>query len=74
MSLMLTLVVFLALPDQAERLQAELPILLQYVAAASALAGIAVAAFWGEIRRRPWRRAAQGALLVASPALLLWAL
>jgi hypothetical protein len=63
--LVLTLLVFLLLPEFREELSAEFVPLLEAIAWAGLLAAAAVAAFLGEIRHKPWRLAAQLATVVA---------
>ncbi|HXC59852.1 MAG TPA: hypothetical protein VN645_11085 [Steroidobacteraceae bacterium] len=62
--LVMTLLVFLLLPEFHDRLAGEFAPLLQAVAWAALLTGAAAAAFLGEIRVRKWRRAAQLAMLI----------
>ena len=62
--LTLTLVVYLLLPDQRERLSGEFVPLLKAVGLSGLLALAAAAAFIGEMQSRSWRR----------PALLLLAI
>jgi hypothetical protein len=73
-ALTLTLVVFLALPDQAERLQSEFAPLLRNLGGSFMLAAIAVASFYGELRNRPWRTTAHAALIsvLLATAWLAW--
>lgn len=73
-ALALTLVVFLLLPEYSPRIGEEFPPLLRALAASAVLAALAGAAFFGELRRRPWRRVAQGALcaLLVFGAWWLW--
>lgn len=61
----MTGVVFLLIPEYAERVAAETPTLLKGLACSWTLAGFATAGFIGELRQRPWRRYPQLALLVA---------
>jgi hypothetical protein len=63
--LVLTLVVFLLLPEFRDELSAEFLPLLQAIAWAALLAAAAVAAFVGEIRHRAWRYGAMLATVVA---------
>lgn len=63
-ALALTLVVFLLLPEFAPRIGEEFPPLLRALGGSALLAAVAAAAFVGELRERPWRRAAQAALAV----------
>jgi len=62
--LVMTLLVFLLLPEFRDRLAPEFGPLLQAVAWAALLAAASVAAFVGELRTRRWRWWAQGATLV----------
>ena len=73
-ALSLTLVVFLLLPEYAPRIGEEFPPLLRALGASALVAALAGAAFLGELRRRPWRRAAQVALsaLLAFGAWWMW--
>jgi len=65
--LVLTLLVFLLLPEFREELSGEFLPLAQAIAWAALLAAVSVAGFVGEIRHRAWRHVAQlatvGALL-----------
>ncbi len=63
--LIMTLLVFLLLPEFHERLSGEFRPLVQAIAWAALLVATSVAAFLGQIRRRPWRVAAALALGVA---------
>jgi hypothetical protein len=63
--LCMVLLVFLLLPEFHERLSGEFQPLLQAIAWAVLLTGASVAAFVGELKRLPWRMAAQLALAVA---------
>jgi hypothetical protein len=65
-ALALTLIVFLALPDQSERLQPELGPLARSLAGAVALAMVSSASFYGELREREWRGPAHAALGVSA--------
>jgi hypothetical protein len=62
--LVMTLLVFLLLPEFRDRLASEFGPLLQAVAWAALLTAAAAAAFVGEIRSRAWRRPAQLVMLV----------
>lgn len=62
--LVMTLLVFLLLPEFHERLAGEFAPLLQAVAWAALLTAVSAAAFVGEIRSRTWRRSAQLVMLV----------
>ncbi len=63
--LVMTLLVFLLLPEFHERLAGEFQPLLQAIAWAVLLTAAAVAAFIGQLRLRPWRMYAQFALAAA---------
>ena len=63
--LLLTLLVFLLLPEFREELSSEFVPLLEAIAWAGLLAAAAVAAFLGEIRHTAWRLAAQLATVAA---------
>lgn len=63
--LLMTLAVFLLLPEFRERLTGEFQPLLQAIAWAVLLTGTSVAAFLGRLRGRAWRMQAQLALLGA---------
>ena len=73
-ALSLTLSVFLLLPEYAPRIGEEFPPLLRALCASAVVAALAGTAFVGELRRRPWRRAAQVALsaLLAIGAWWMW--
>lgn len=62
--LVMTLLVFLLLPEFRERLAPEFRPLLQAVAWAALLTAASAAGFIGELRTRQWRWWAQGATLV----------
>jgi hypothetical protein len=62
--LVMTLLVFLLLPEFHDRLAGEFAPLLQAVAWAALLTGAAAAAFLGEIRVRHWRRPVQLAMVI----------
>ncbi len=70
--LAMTFIVFLALPEHAERLRDEFGPLLRYLLAASALATVSVLAFLGELQVRSWRRGPQAALLLGLLSTVLW--
>ena len=74
LALALTLIVFAALPEYADRLAAEFSPLIRIFSATAALAAIAVAGFYGELRLRPWRRPVQVmfAVLCAVGTLVIW--
>lgn len=63
--LLMTLAVFLLLPEYRDRLSGEFQPLLAAVAWAALLVGVSVAAFVGQIKHRPWRLWAQLGLAVA---------
>jgi heme/copper-type cytochrome/quinol oxidase subunit 3 len=63
--LTLTYVVFLLLPEYHKELGGEFRPLLQAIAWTALLAAASAAAFLGEIRQRPWRYAAQVAVVLA---------
>ena len=62
--LVMTLLVFLLLPEFRDRLAGEFGPLLQAVAWAALLTAASAAGFVGEIRSRSWRRAAQLIMLL----------
>lgn len=62
LALILTLIVFLFLPEFAERIGEEFPPLIQTLAVSAGLAVVSAAAFVGELQARRWRRLAQGVL------------
>ncbi|MEO6080329.1 MAG: hypothetical protein ABIQ86_11180 [Steroidobacteraceae bacterium] len=66
--LVMTLLVFLLLPEFHERLAGEFQPLLVAIAWAVLLTGASVAAFVGQLRHRPWR---VGAKLGLAAAVLL---
>jgi hypothetical protein len=69
--LIMTLLVFLLLPEFHERLSGEFRPLLQAIAWAVLLTATSVAAFWGQVRLKAWRPAA-GAAMLASVLLVGW--
>jgi len=73
-ALTLTLVVFLMLPEYASRIGEEFPPLLRALGGSTLLALLAAAAFLGEVKQRPWRRAAQATLwgVLAVGAWWIW--
>ena len=73
-ALTLTLVVFLMLPEYAPRIGEEFPPLLRALGGSALLAALAAAAFLGEVKRRPWRHAAQAVLwgVLAAGAWWIW--
>jgi hypothetical protein len=70
-ALLLTGVVFLLLPEYGARLAEERQPLIVACLISVLLAGVAATSFYGELRVRPWRLAAHGALL-AMLAVALW--
>lgn len=72
--LALTLIVFALLPEHAERIGEEFGPLWRSFLGVAAAAAIAAASFVGEVRQRPWRRAAQLLLLavLAGATWLYW--
>jgi hypothetical protein len=72
--LAMTLVVFLALPEYSARVGQEFMPLLRALAGAAALAAVAAASFYGELRDQRWRYMAHGALALALVvvALVAW--
>ncbi len=73
-ALALTLIVFLAMPDQSDRLAAEFAPLARSVSGSLALAIVASLSFYGELRLRSWRLVAHTLLAAAMLAVawLLW--
>jgi hypothetical protein len=73
-SLAATSVVYLALLNKHPQFRAELPLLLVYLAAFVLLSAVAGLALLGQLRERPWRRWAQGAMwaLLVGFASLYW--
>jgi hypothetical protein len=63
--LVMTLAVFLLLPEFHERLAGEYSPLLQAIAWAALLTATSVAAFVGQLKQHAWRMAAKSALVVA---------
>ncbi len=61
--LIMTLLVFWLLPEFHERLAGEFRPLSKAIAWAALLTATSVAAFWSQIRRRPWRVYAMFAML-----------
>jgi hypothetical protein len=72
--LALTQVVFLLLPEYSERLAPEQGPLARALALFLLLAACSSAAFYGEVRQRSWRRAAQAGtgLLLALTVWTYW--
>ena len=63
--LVMTMIVFLLMPEYHDRLAGEFAPLLQAIAWASLLVGISVAAFLGQLKRKSWRLWAQFGLVAA---------
>lgn len=63
-ALVLTLVVFLLLPEYADRIGEEFPPLLRALGGTAVLAAVSAVGFYGELRETSWRRWPQGALAV----------
>jgi len=61
--LALTWVVFLFMPEHADRLEPEKAPLLKAILLFTLLAAAAAASFYGEIRARPWRVSAIAAMV-----------
>jgi hypothetical protein len=74
LGLAMTLVVFLFLPEQSARVDAEFVPLLRALTVTVLLAAAAVASFYGELRQLPWRRLAHAALSLALVAVAVVAL
>lgn len=72
MGLSLTLVVFLLMPGEYDRLAGEFGPLLQAIAWAALLVSTSVASFMGQLKLKPWRIPAQLAL-TATLVLVTWA-
>lgn len=72
--LALTLVVFVLLPEHAERIGEEFGPLLRTFAAMLFAAAVAATSFVGELRLRPWRHLAHVALaaMLAAVVWLYW--
>jgi hypothetical protein len=69
--LVMTLLVYLLLPEFHDRLAGEFPQLLQAVAWAALLAVVSALAFVGQLRLKPWRGATLS-VLVAVLAAVGW--
>src|SRR5690606_26802648 len=63
--LIMTLLVFALLPEFHDRLSGEFRPLAKAIAWAILLTGTSAAAFWSEVKRRPWRLYAAGAMAIA---------
>ena len=70
--LAMTGLVYLLLPEFSDRLAGEYRPLWTAVALSGLLAGVAAAAFVGEIRQRRWRSAALGALALSLAGFAAW--
>ncbi|MBM4191644.1 MAG: hypothetical protein FJ196_01020 [Gammaproteobacteria bacterium] len=73
-ALVLTLIVFLMLPEFAERIGEEFPPLLRTFAGSTLIAVVSGLGFYGELRETTWRRLPQAALAVLLTAIgwLVW--
>ena len=71
-ALTLTLFVFMLLPEYAGRIGEEFPPLLRALGGSAFLAALAGAAFWGELRAKPWRRPVQVLLFGLIAAVIWW--
>jgi hypothetical protein len=71
LTLLMTGVVFLLMPEYADRLADERRPLLLACSLSAVLATVAFTSFYGELRLRTWRYAAHGALAVIL-AISLW--
>ena len=63
-ALVLTLIVFLMLPEYASRIGEEFPPLLRALGGSAVLAVVSGFSFYGEVRSTSWRRLPQLALLL----------
>jgi len=70
-ALVLTLIVFLLLPEYADRIGEEFPSLLRALGGSAALAVVSASGFYGELRETGWRRWPQ-VLLALLLVLLGW--
>jgi hypothetical protein len=70
-SLALTWIVFLFLPEHADRIDPERAPLLRALGLSALLSAAAVLSFYGELRSRPWRRPAHAGLVMLL-ALATW--
>ncbi|MFT3905314.1 MAG: hypothetical protein QM718_03300 [Steroidobacteraceae bacterium] len=71
-SLSMTGIVFLLLPEYADRLASEVPSLVKGIVGAWVLTALAATAFRAELREWPWRRYPQFGLLLSLAALAAW--
>lgn len=71
MGLSLTAVVFLLLPEHRERVAGEWRPLLTGIAWTGGLTAVAAGSFVGELKKTPWRRPLQVAMLLAL-VVVLW--
>ncbi len=72
LGLTLTWIVLLFMPEHAERFAGEQEPLAQAIAIFGVMTAAAATSFYGEIKLRPWRRAAHASTL-AMLALAAWA-
>lgn len=63
-ALILTLIVFLMLPEYAERIGEEFPPLLWTLLGSATIAAVAALGFYGELRESAWRRIPQLVLVL----------
>jgi hypothetical protein len=69
--LIMTWIVILFLPADEARFAPEHPALLRAIAVFTLFAAATAASFYGELRERPWRRAAHGGTLLTL-AVAVW--